>query len=77
MREIQIVDEDRKAMMDKVSANVHYQIAKNFTEQDAEATIRAIVEEKPGLVMKVLSSEYIRNLAALETIDNFMKRWSV
>ena len=77
MREIQIVDEDRKAEMDRVSANVHYQVAKNFTDQDAEATIRAIVEEKPGLVMKVLSSEYIRNLAALETINSFMQRWSV
>lgn len=77
MRDIQIVDEDRKAEMDRVSANVHYQVAKNFTDQDAEATIRAIVEEKPGLVMKVLSSEYIRNLAALETINSFMERWSV
>lgn len=77
MRDIQIVDEDRKAEMDRVSANVHYQVAKNLTDQDAEATIRAIVEEKPGLVMKVLSSEYIRNLAALETINSFMERWSV
>ena len=77
MKEIQIIDEDRRAELDRVSANVHYQIAKNFTEQDAEATIRAIVEEHPGLVMKVLSSEYIRNLAALETMSNFMQRWSV
>ena len=77
MKDIQIIDEDRRAELDRVSANVHYQIAKNFTEQDAEATIRAIVEEHPGLVMKVLSSEYIRNLAALETMSNFMQRWSV
>ena len=75
MREITIVDEDRKAEMDRVSANVHYQIAKNFTEQDAEATVRAIVENYPGLVMKVLSSEYIRNLAALEAMSGFMGRW--
>ena len=75
MREIQIIDEDRRAELDRVSANVHYEIAKNFTEKDAEATIRAIVEEYPGLVMKVLSSEYIRNLAALEAMSGFMGRW--
>lgn len=76
MREIEIVDEDRRAELDRVSANVHYQIAKNFTEQDAEATIKAIIEKYPGLVMKVLSKKYIHNLAALETLDSFMKSWA-
>lgn len=77
MREVKTIDEKRKAELDRVSANVHYEIAKNFTEQDAEATIRAIVEERPGLVMKVLSSEYIRNLAALEAMSGFMGRWKL
>lgn len=75
MREINTIDEKRKAELDRVSANVHYEIARNFTEKDAEATIRAIVEKYPGLVMKVLSSEYIRNLAALEAMSGFMGRW--
>lgn len=75
MREVKTIDEKRKAELDRVSANVHYEIARNFTEKDAEATIRAIVEKYPGLVMKVLSSEYIRNLAALEAMSGFMGRW--
>ena len=75
MKEIEIIDEDRRAELDRVSANVHYEIAKNFTDQDAEATIRAIVETYPGVVMKVLSSEYIRNLAALEAMSGFIGRW--
>jgi predicted ArsR family transcriptional regulator len=77
MREINTIDEKRKAELDRVSANVHYEIARNFTEKDAEATIRAIVEKYPGLVMKVLSSEYIRNLAALEAMSGFMGRWKL
>ena len=75
MREVKTIDEKRKAELDRVSANVHYEIARNFTEKDAEATIRAIVEKYPGLVMKVLSSEYIRNLAALEAMSGFIGRW--
>jgi predicted ArsR family transcriptional regulator len=77
MREVKTIDEKRKAELDRVSANVHYEIARNFTEKDAEATIRAIVEKYPGLVMKVLSSEYIRNLAALEAMSGFMGRWKL
>lgn len=77
MREVKTIDEKRKAELDRVSANVHYEIARNFTENDAEATIRAIVEKYPGLVMKVLSSEYIRNLAALEAMSGFMGRWKL
>ena len=77
MREINTIDEKRKAELDRVSANVHYEIARNFTEKDAEATIKAIVEKYPGLVMKVLSSEYIRNLAALEAMSGFMGRWKL
>lgn len=76
MREIQFVDEDRKAEMDRVSANVHYSIAKNFTEQDAEATIRAIVEEYPGMVMKILSKKYIKHLATLEALSTLMQTWN-
>ena len=45
MREVTTIDEKRKAELDRVSANVHYEIARNFTEKDAEATIRAIVEK--------------------------------
>ena len=74
MREVTTIDEKRKAELDRVSANVHYEIARNFTEKDAEATIRAIVEKYPGLVMKVLSSEYLRTLAALEAMSGFMGR---
>lgn len=75
-RRFQMVDLDRKAEMDKVSANVHYQIAQNFTEQDAEAVIRAMVEKYPGLVMKTLSKRYVKNLATLEAVHAFMTDWS-
>lgn len=75
-RRFQMVDLDRKAEMDKVSANVHYQIAQNFTEQDAEATIRAMVEKYPGIVMKVLSKRYIKNLATLDAMHAFLSDWS-
>ena len=36
MSYLNTVSLDRQAEMDRVSQNVHYQIAKNFTEQDAE-----------------------------------------
>lgn len=75
-RRFQMVDLDRKAEMDRVSANVHYQIAQNFTEQDAEATIRAMVEKYPGIVMKVLSKRYIKNLATLDAMHAFLSDWS-
>lgn len=75
-RRFQMVDLDRKAEMDKVSANVHYQIAQNFTEQDAEATIRAMVEKYPGIVMKVLSKRYIKNLATIDAMHAFLSDWS-
>ncbi len=75
-RRFEMVDLDRQAELDRVSANVHYQIAQNFTEQDAEATIRAIVEKYPGLVMKALSKRFIKNLATLEAMNTFMQNWS-
>ena len=70
-----IVDLDRKEEMNRVSADVHYQIAKSFDENDAEGTIRALVEKYPGLVMKELSRVSIRNLATLEALDGMMQRW--
>ena len=75
MKEIQIVDEDRRAELDRVSANVHYEIAKNFTEQDAEATIKAIVETYPGIVLKVVSKDYIHSLAHIDAITTLVEGW--
>ena len=76
MSYLNTVSLDRQAEMDRVSQNVHYQIAKNFTEQDAEGTIKALVERYPGLVMKVLSQRFVKNLATLEAMDSFMRAWS-
>ena len=74
--DIRVVDEDRNAELDRVCANVHYQIAKNFSEKDAEATIRALVEEYPGMVMKILSKKYIKHLATLEALSTLMNSWT-
>ena len=76
MSYLNTVSLDRQAEMDRVSQNVHYQIAKNFTEQDAEGTITALVEKYPGLVMKILSQRFVKNLATLEAMNTFMKGWS-
>lgn len=76
MRELQFIDEDRKAELDRVSANIHYQIAQNFTEQDAEGAIKAIVEKYPGLVMRTLSKKYIKHLATLEALSTLMSTWN-
>ena len=70
-----ITDIDRVAEMNRVSAEVHYNIAKSFDESDAEGTIRALVEKYPGIVMRVLSQVSIRNLATLEALDGMMQRW--
>ena len=74
--ELQVVDMDRQAEMQRVSKNIHYQLAKNFDESDAEGTITALVERYPGLVMKILSQRFIKNLATLEAMNSFMKEWS-
>ncbi len=75
-RRFEMVDLDRQEAMDRASANIHYQMAKNFTEQDAEATIKAMVEVYPGLVMKTLSKKYVKNLATLDAMHTFLKDWS-
>lgn len=75
-RGFEMVDLDRQEAMDRASANIHYQMAKNFTEQDAEATIKAMVEVYPGLVMKTLSKKYVKNLATLDAMHTFLTDWS-
>lgn len=75
-RRFEMVDLDRQEAMDRASANIHYQMAKNFTEQDAEATIKAMVEVYPGLVMKTLSKKYVKNLATLDAMHTFLTDWS-
>lgn len=75
MKEITQTDEKRKAEMDRVSANVHYQIALNFTEKDAEATAIALVEKYPGIVMRILSKKYIKHLATLEALSTLMNTY--
>ena len=72
---LNIVDLDRQAEMNRVSAQVHYNIAKSFDESDAEGTIKALVEKYPALVIKVLAKDHIHNLATLEAMDNFLKGW--
>lgn len=72
---LQTVDEGRKAELDRVSANVHYQIAKGFTEKDAEATAIALVEDYPGVVMRILSKKYIKHMATLEALSTLMKNY--
>lgn len=76
MSDLRMVDLDRQAELDRVSQDVHYQIAKTFSEQDAEGAIKALVEKYPGLVMKILSQRFVHNLATLEAMDSFMKAWS-
>ena len=73
--EYTIVDLDRKEKMNKVSADVHYNIAMGFDESDAEGTIKALVEKYPALVIKVLSKAHIRNLETLEAMDSFLNQW--
>ena len=75
-RRFEMVDLDRQEAMDRASANIHYQMAKNFTEQDAEATIKAMVEVYPGLVMKILSKKYVKNPATLDAMHTFLTDWS-
>ncbi len=70
------VDEKKWMELRRVSSNVHYQIAQNFDEADAEGTIIALVEKYPGLVMKILSQRFIKNLATLEAMNTFMQNWS-
>jgi hypothetical protein len=74
--DFKMVDLDRQEAMDRASANIHYQMAKNFTEQDAEATIKAMVEVYPGMVMKILSKKYVKNLATLDAMHTFLTDWS-
>lgn len=70
------VDEKKWMELKRVSSNIHYQIAQNFDEADAEGTITALVEKYPNLVMKILSQKFIDNLTMLETINDFMKSWN-
>ena len=75
MKEIITIDEERKAELDRVSANIHYQVAQNFTEKDAEATAIARVEKYPGMVMRILSKKYIKHLATLEALSALMNTY--
>lgn len=72
---IEMIDLDRKQEMNRVSADVHYQIAMGFDESDAEGTIKALVEKYPNIVIKVLGRSYINNLATLEAMDAFLQAW--
>lgn len=74
-KELNFIDLDKQIELDRVSANIHYQIAQTFSEQDAEGAIRAIVEKYPGIVMKVLAKRYIHNLATLEAVGAMLKEW--
>lgn len=73
MKDIQIIDEDRRAELDRVSANVHYQIAQAFTEQDATATIIAIVERYPEIVENILSRYNKHNRGTIKGLNTFME----
>ena len=75
MRELQYIDIDKQDELNRVSANVHYNIALGFDESDAEGTIQALVEKYPGLVMKALSRRFITNLSTLEAMNTLMRAW--
>ena len=75
MAELNMIDLDKRSQMNKVSAEVHYNIAKGFDESDAEGTIKALVEKYPALVIRVLAKAHIRNLATLEAMDGFLNQW--
>ena len=72
---LKTVDDERREELNKVSSDVHYNIAMAFDESDAEGTIKALVEKYPGLVIKALSQRFIHNLATLEAMDSFMRNW--
>ena len=65
--------EEAKERLDRVSANEHYELGKTLSESDAEAMIISLVEKYPGIVMKILSQKYIKNLATLEAMSSFME----
>lgn len=66
---------EAKERLERVSANEHYRLGMTLNENDAEAMTMAMVDKYPGMVMKVLTQKYIKNLATLEAMHTFMENW--
>ena len=61
--------------LEEVIAKEHYNLAMNFTEEEAEQVLRALLKKYPGLYIKLVSQRYVKNLATLEAMHTFMKNW--
>lgn len=66
---------EAKVKLEKVIADEHYNLAMNFSEEEAEAVLRALLKKYPGLYIKLISKKYVKNLATLEAMHTFMESW--
>ena len=72
-QDLEIINEQKRKMLNEVSAREYYQIGTRLDENDARAIIKGIMEHHAGIVFDVVAKKYIHNLATLEVMDSFMR----
>lgn len=73
MAEIKIIDYDVIDNLNHASANVNRNIGRTLDENDARAMIEGILETHAGIVLDTVAKAYIKNLATVEVMAEFMR----
>lgn len=73
MAEIRMIDYDVIDNLNHASANVNRNIGRTLDENDARAMIEGILETHAGVVLDTVAKAYIKNLATVEAMAEFMR----
>ena len=73
MAEMKIIDYDVIDNLNHASANVNRNIGRTLDENDARAMIEGILETHAGVVLDTVAKAYIKNLATVEVMAEFMR----
>lgn len=73
MGKMEIIDYDKIDNLNRVSMAVNRNIGRTLDENDARGMIEGILETHAGVVLDTVAKAYIKNLATVEVMAEFMR----
>ena len=73
MNKMEIIDYDKIDNLNRVSMAVNRNIGRTLDENDARGMIEGILETHAGVVLDTVAKAYIKNLATVEVMAEFMR----
>ena len=70
---MEIIDYDKIDNLNRVSMAVNRNIGRTLDENDARGMIEGILETHAGVVLDTVAKAYIKNLATVEVMAEFMR----